>query len=128
MTGRGDVLTAEYAPLRPSRARSRGAVPAMSSPVLMHRAGAAGKCSDSNDDTWFPPEPEPGADEGERFAYEDYAREACHGCPVTSECRELAVRIESRPGTEPHGIAGGLAPWQRETMIRARLAPEAVAS
>jgi hypothetical protein len=103
------------------------AVLALSTLVLARRAGLAGKCSDCGDDTWFPPEPAAGVD-AERAAYEDYAREACYGCPVLAECRELAVRIESRPGAEPHGIAGGLAPWQREPLARARRLARAVAS
>jgi hypothetical protein len=36
------------------------------------------------------------------------------------ECRELALRIEARPGVRSHGIWGGLAPWERRDLIRAR--------
>lgn len=117
-------------PARRARRRrlARDAVLAAPAEVLAHRVGLAGKCSDRGDDTWFPPEPRPGADAGERAAYEDYARAACLGCAVMPECRELALRIEARPDVVPHGISGGLAPWERAAMIRARRAPRAVAS
>lgn len=98
---------------------SRAAAMAMTSQQLMHRVGAAGRCSDAADDTWFPTEP---ANETERIAYEDYAREACAGCSVIQECRELNQRIESRPGIRPHGIVGGLAPWERTSDQRTAVA------
>ena len=89
--------------------------------ALSARVGAAGLCSDSNSDMWFPvPEPRPTASARARREYEDRARAACLGCTVMPECRELALRIEARPGIRSHGIWGGLAPWEREDLIRAR--------
>lgn len=90
----------------------RAAALAMTAQQLMHRVGLAGQCSDAADDTWFPTEPE---NDAERAAFEDYAREICSGCPVIAECRELTNRIERRPGVQAHGVAGGLAPWERST-------------
>ena len=104
------------------RRRSRVAsvpVALLATDVLAHRAGLAGKCSDAGHDGWFPSAPRNAA---ERAAYEDYAREACAGCPVTGECLELVLRDESGPGAEAHGIAGGLAPWERMALIGARRA------
>jgi len=92
--------------------------------VLKHRTGAAGKCADrATADRWFPPDPDPRCpDEGERAAYEDYARALCAGCQVIGECLELALRDESQPDVQAHGVFGGLAPWVREALVRARLA------
>jgi hypothetical protein len=95
-------------------------ITAMATPVLSHRVGAAGLCSDSNDDRWFPLEPAQGAFVAERREYADRARAACLGCTVMPECRELALRIEARPAIRSHGIWGGLAPWERRDLIRAR--------
>lgn len=89
--------------------------------ALSARVGAAGLCSDSNSDMWFPAEPRESAGEARR-EYEDRARAACLGCTVMPECRELALRIEARPGIRSHGIWGGLAPWEREALIGARMA------
>jgi hypothetical protein len=91
-------------------------VAGMSAAVLSNRVGLAGLCSDSADDRWFPPEPRPGA-RAARREYQDSARVACLGCAVMPECRELALRIEARPGIRSHGIWGGLAPWEREDLI-----------
>jgi len=87
--------------------------------VLSHRTGVVGLCSDSGSDRWFPPEPpiDP-ADGRARQGYEQYARAVCLGCPVMAECRELALRIESQPGIQAHGIWGGLAPWERDRLRR----------
>ena len=108
-------------PLAPRAAGRRRRVPVslLATDVLAHRAGLAGKCSDAGHDGWFPSDPRNAA---ERAAYEDYAREACAGCPVTRECLELVLRDESGPGAESHGIAGGLAPWERMALISARRA------
>jgi hypothetical protein len=105
---------------RPGR-RLRVPVALMASEVLAHRAGLAGKCSDAGHDGWFPVDPQP-SEPAEYAAYEDYAREACAGCPVIRECLELALRTESRPGVQAHGIAGGLAPWERLALVSARRA------
>jgi hypothetical protein len=96
-------------------------ITALDTPVLSHRVGLAGLCSDSNSDRWFPPEPAPEA-LAERREYEDRARAACLGCAVMPECRELALRIEARPGIRSCGIWGGLAPWEREDLIGQRQA------
>lgn len=87
--------------------------------VLTHRVGLAGLCSDSNSDRCFPPEPAADA-LAERIEYEYRARAHCLGCSVMPECRELALRIEARPGFRSHGIWGGLAPWERKDLIAAR--------
>jgi Transcription factor WhiB len=87
-------------------------------PVLSHRVGAAGLCSDSASDRWFPTEPKP-TGKG-REAYEQFARAVCLGCTVLMECRELALRIESQPNVMAHGIWGGLAPWERDNLRRRR--------
>jgi hypothetical protein len=91
--------------------------------VLSHRVGAAGLCPDSNDDRWFPTEPNPhsGTDKARR-EFEAYARAACLGCTVLMECRELALRTEAQPRVKAHGIWGGLAPWERDALRRRRLA------
>lgn len=88
--------------------------------ALSARIGAAGLCSDSNSDWWFPPEPAMDAPTAEVREYEDRARAACLGCTVMPECRELALRIEARPGIRSHGVWGGLAPWERRDLIRSR--------
>lgn len=98
----------------------RPEIAALDTSVLSHRVSAAGRCADSNDDKWFPPEPKPEATAAQRRAYEDYARAVCLGCPVMPECRELALRDEARPGVRSHGIWGGLAPWERDG-LRKRL-------
>ena len=87
--------------------------------ALSARVGAAGLCSDSNSDKWFPAEPHRNNARARRD-YEAYARAACGGCAVLMECRELALRIESQPGHGSHGVWGALAPWERETLIAAR--------
>jgi hypothetical protein len=89
-------------------------------PVLVHRVGAAGLCADTADDRWFPAEPHHDASQQAREAYEEYARKACEGCPVRADCLELALRIEDRPGVRAHGVWGGLAPWARTALRRAR--------
>jgi hypothetical protein len=89
-------------------------------PVLSHRVGAAGLCSDSNDDRWYPAEPGPAAAIEVRVAFAQYARAACLGCTVLMECRELALRIEAHPGVRSHGVWGGLAPWERDVLRRRR--------
>jgi hypothetical protein len=112
---------ATRAPAGRPRRRLRVAAVLMSTEVLSHRAGLAGKCSDAGHDGWFPVDPEP-SEPAELAAYEDYARQACAGCPVMGECLELVLRDESRPGAEAHGIAGGLAPWERTALAGARRA------
>jgi len=101
--------------------RLRVPVPLLPTEALAHRVGLAGKCSDAGHDGWFPVMPAP-SEPAEVAAYEDYAREACAGCPVTGECLELALRTEARPGVQAHGISGGLAPWERTAMASARKA------
>lgn len=87
----------------------------LTSAQLSARVTEAGLCVDAADDTWFPMEPT--TDHG-RAEYEAYARKACAGCPVRSECLILALRTEARPAIEPHGIWGGTAPWVRKRMLR----------
>ena len=78
--------------------------------VLSRRTGVAGLCSDCGSDLWFPPEPPFNPAGGRaRHGYELYARAVCLGGPVMAECRELALRIESQPGIQAHGIWGGTA-------------------
>jgi hypothetical protein len=86
--------------------------------VLAHRVAAAGLCSDSNGDRWFPAEPGRLAPVTDREQYERYARAACRDCTVQAECLLLALRIESRPGIRSHGIWGGYAPWERDAARR----------
>ena len=88
--------------------------------VLSHRVGAAGLCSDSASDRWFPTEPGNSATDKARQDYELYARAACLGCTVLMECRELALRIEAHPRVRAHGVWGGLAPWERDALRRRR--------
>ncbi len=102
------------------------AVRAMSTSVLSHRAGLAGKCSDAGDDRAFP-EPPRGGWTPSREA--EYARRLCDGCTVTGECLELALRFEDRPGRyRSFGVWGGTTPRERQAMIRARRVAAAVAS
>jgi hypothetical protein len=89
-------------------------------PVLSHRVGAAGLCSDSNDNWWFPAEPDRDAAIEERLAVAQYARAACLGCTVQRECLELALRIEALPWVRSHGVWGGLASWERDALRRRR--------
>jgi WhiB family redox-sensing transcriptional regulator len=88
----------------------------MRTEVLQHRIGAAGLCSDSNDDRWYPV----ASSFDSRAAYVAYARAACLGCSVIDECRELALRIEARVPGAPHGVWGGTTPAERREMIRRR--------
>lgn len=52
------------------------------------------------------------------------AQAVCKGCPVQSECLELAMANES--GAQRHGVFGGLSPRQRADLARRR-AKEAAA-
>lgn len=93
--------------------------------VLVARVGAAGDCSDTATDAWFPTEPHedyPAA----RARYERQARELCGGCPVRAECLELALRDEAQRGVKRHGIWGGTAPWERQRLHRARVRRAAI--
>jgi WhiB family redox-sensing transcriptional regulator len=93
-------------------------VTALTSDVLRHRV-ALGDCSGQGTDEWFPYEPDARHTRA-RGAYEERARELCAGCPVHAECLELALRAEARPYVTPHGIFGGLAPWERQNLLRSR--------
>jgi hypothetical protein len=94
------------------------AVTALSSDALRHRV-ELGDCSGAQNDDWFPPEPE-AKSPAARVRYEATARQLCGGCPVRAECLELALRDEARPYVMPHGIFGGLAPWERKKLNRGR--------
>jgi hypothetical protein len=102
-----------------------GAAAALSTAVLSRRVGAAGLCSDSNSDRWFPQRM---LGWKARVQYAAYARAACLGCSVIEECLELALRIEARPRNGSHGVWGGTAPWERAAMICARRASGEAAS
>jgi WhiB family redox-sensing transcriptional regulator len=93
-------------------------VTALTSDVLRHRV-ALGDCSCLGTDEWFPPEPD-ARHTRSRGAYEERARALCADCPVKAECLELALRAEGRPYGTPHGIFGGMAPWERQNLLRSR--------
>jgi hypothetical protein len=82
---------------------------------LRHRLRRAGHCYRRNNDDWFPPEP---ITEAARQRYEEQARSVCAPCPVADACLLLALRYEARNAVKPHGIWGGFAPWERESMLR----------
>ncbi|GAA5021736.1 WhiB family transcriptional regulator [Actinopolymorpha pittospori] len=91
----------------------------LSSPALRERTQRDGLCSKDQDraDEWFPPQP-PETSSGARAHYEHTARALCTPCPVRAECLEFALRQEA--GQRAWGIWGGLAPWQREPLVKAR--------
>lgn len=100
-------------------ARQPGAaVRVMSTPVLSHRVGAAGLCSDTAEDRRYYPDI-PGRARARLTAY---ARASCLGCTVIEECLELALRIEARRKNSSHGIWGGTTPGERKTLLRERAA------
>ena len=93
------------------------AVAAMTDAALQRRLDAGAKCAGSADDEiWFPASML-GHDAQAKYAA--HARAACLGCTVVGECLELALRAENGPGGS-HGVRGAVAPWERQTMIRAR--------
>jgi WhiB family redox-sensing transcriptional regulator len=66
---------------------------------------------------WFAEEPDARSGRA-REIYEALARALCRGCPVASECLELAIQREgARPG---FGVVGGVASWQRQDIKRGR--------
>jgi WhiB family redox-sensing transcriptional regulator len=71
---------------------------------------ADGNCAGTDTEAFFPIETDR---EGTRVA-----KSICKGCPVASECLELAMGAES--GTQRHGIYGGLTPRQRADLARRR--------
>jgi hypothetical protein len=121
-------LARPAAALLPARPPS-AAVAALPSRVLYLRVQSVRRpCAAGDPRTWFPPEP---ADpDASRTALAAYARAACLGCVVArDECLELALRAETEPGVDAHGVFGATAPWEREVMLRARAATgQAVAS
>lgn len=82
---------------------------------LGQRIKDAGWCEGVNNDDWFPAEP---TTEHGRLAYVQQARRQCANCPAADECPLLALRYEVRMGVQPHGIWGGRAPWERESLLR----------
>lgn len=84
--------------------------------VLEKRVHSRGLCTvlrfSADDDPWYPT-PE-GGEKGAAAA-----RQACLGCRVKDSCLELALRQEGALGNV-HGVRGGLAPDEREALIRAR--------
>ncbi|MEQ4209627.1 WhiB family transcriptional regulator [Actinopolymorpha sp. B9G3] len=97
--------------------------------VLRERTQRNADCSrdPKRADDWFLPEP-PATSPRARASYERTAERLCAACPVRPECLEFALRRES--GQRAWGIWGGLAPWQREPLVRARrsAAPEELAA
>jgi Transcription factor WhiB len=92
---------------------------ALSSRKLQERTEQRGLCAGNPEhaDAWFLPEPHEPSSRA-RSVYEREAERLCSPCPVRAECLELALRTEaSRPAW---GIWGGLAPWQRTPVVRAR--------
>lgn len=61
-------------------------------------------CVGKDPDAWFP---DPSDIRGTENAIS-----VCNGCPVRSQCLELAVAAEA-DGVTRHGIFGGLTPVQR---------------
>lgn len=86
---------------------------------LRDRTQRQGLCAGDPEhaDDWFLPEPAT-TSTGARLAYEREAERLCSPCPVRAECLEVALRNEV--GRPSWGIWGGLAPWQRVLLIRAR--------
>jgi hypothetical protein len=103
------------------------------SSVLTQAIAADGLCTKpgavtSSNDPWFP------VTEVENDLVER-AREACAGCPVMEQCKELTLRQEvelTKQATldgEPYesfGILAGLTPRERRTLVLARLGITAV--
>jgi Transcription factor WhiB len=91
----------------------------LSSRKLQDRTEQRGLCAGDPEhaDDWFLPEPHAPSSRA-RMAYEREAERLCSPCHVRAECLELALRTEAtRPAW---GIWGGLAPWQRAPLVRAR--------
>jgi len=103
-----DVAAALLPPRPPS-----ADVAALPAAVLSHRAGAAGKCSDTADDRCYPALP----DGNRPDEWARYARALCLGCTVRDECLELALRYEALTRAS-HGVWGGTAPHERTEMLR----------
>ena len=100
------------------------AVAALDSSVLSIRVRTAGLCTTGDAAKWFPYGM--GRRQSKRSAA--YARAACLGCTVREECLELALRAEAEPSNDVHGVFGGTAPWEREAMLRARMAASRAAA
>jgi hypothetical protein len=115
MSNCNDTAPSDVA-LIPAR-QPEAAVRAMSTAVLRARTGAAGKCSDTADESYFP---QPMLGTGARLKMARYARAQCAGCPVTGECLELALRIEARRKSACQGVWGATAPWERRALARER--------
>jgi hypothetical protein len=111
------LSTAATPSLLPSRQPSPP-VTGMNDAALERRVAAAAKCARSADDaTWFPSSM---TGHSARAKYAQHARAACLGCTVADECLELALRAEDAQGGGSHGVRGGVAPWERQMMIRSR--------
>jgi hypothetical protein len=91
----------------------------LSSRDLQSRTERQGLCTRDPDhaDDWFLPEPH-ATSRRARAAYEREAERLCGPCPVRAECLELALRNEAERAS--WGVWGGLAPWQRNSLVAAR--------
>jgi WhiB family redox-sensing transcriptional regulator len=94
-------------------------VESLSLESLRRRVEEWAGCKGKPTDDWFPNEPQQSCEKA-RAAYVEKARGLCAGCPVVAECLELTLRIEAEPYVIPHGIFGGLAPWERQKLLRNR--------
>jgi WhiB family redox-sensing transcriptional regulator len=73
-------------------------------------------CAQSDPERWFPPK-------GGNLTS---ARRICERCPVTEQCLEYALEIESRPEVQGRfGIYGGKTASERDDIVIARRAESA---
>lgn len=103
-------------------------VRALPDAALAGAVHAEGKCAAAlltgraSEDLWHPTTRR-GHDLAPGPGYARRARQACHGCPVTPQCLEWALRRESRPGAgAPEGIYGALSPHERAQLLAQRRA------
>lgn len=92
----------------------------VSTAALAKQVNTQGLCTsalvDAQNDPWFPVT-------RIREDLVGLARQACAGCSVIAECREMAIRMESAlPESKINGIFGALAPQERIDLIRAHRA------
>lgn len=86
--------------------------------AIVEAAGLFRVCLTRDPEEYFPLVGEREASERKYLAEQARARGLCAGCPVVTECLELALR--TRMGR--YGVWGGASEWERVRIISARAA------
>lgn len=80
------------------------------------QVAAEAKCAGAETDDWYPIEGTAQVPEGLARSRVAYAKARCSGCPVITECLQLALAIPAGQ----HGVWGGTTAQERRAMLRAR--------